>query len=157
MNENKEINNVFKLDEEYILKVIERANHVKKVINEAVEDLQTIDKDIYVKILGMNLILGVYNIIPSIVDINHAGVLAGKFLPHCSESKNLQVQSWFKSNAKHPIFIHEKYEEDIEDEVSEVNNALREYANKLLESGVDINNSLETQEIIKKSPLDNPY
>jgi hypothetical protein len=157
MSKNTENNNEFKLDEEYILKVINRANNIKKSLNEAIEDLQTTDKDIFVKMMGMNLILGVYSTIQSIVDINHAGVLAGKYLPQCSETKNLQVQTWFKPPSKHPIFIYDENEEDVEDEVSEVNNALREYANKLLESGIDINNSLDNQEITKKSPLDNPY
>jgi hypothetical protein len=107
--------------------------------------------------MGMNLILGVDDIIKSLVRVNHGGVLAGKYLLHCSESKNLQVQTWFKPTAKHPIFIIDEEDEDVENEVSEVNNALREYANKLLESGIDINNSLDNQEMIKKSSLDNPY
>ena len=156
MSENTGNNEEFKLDEEYILKVIRTANHIKKVLNEVIEDLQTTDKDIFVKMMVMNLILGVDDMIKSLVRVNHGGVLAGKYLPHCSESKNLQVQTWFKPSAKHPIFIDdENY--DFEEEVSEVNTALREYANKLLESGIDINNSLDNQGLPKKSALDNPY
>lgn len=139
MSENTGNNEEFKLDEDYIVKVIGTASHIKKVINEVIEDLQTTDKDIFVKMMGMNLILGVDDMIKSIVRVNHGGVLAGKYLVHCTESKNLKIQTWFKPSAIHPIFVGVEENNDIEEEVSEVNNALREYANKLLESGIDIN------------------